>query len=127
MAYQFKKHYTRDEARALLPLVQQWLGQLRQLRETLVKGEQRLSRLVEPGRDLGGVLVNQWVRDVAGLQGVLFQFFKREIQIKDLERGLLDFPSIMGGKEVFFCWEQGEEDIDFWHHLDAGYAGRERL
>jgi hypothetical protein len=33
----------------------------------------------------------------------------------------------MGGREVFLCWEQGEEDIEFWHDLDAGYAGREKL
>jgi hypothetical protein len=47
--------------------------------------------------------------------------------LKDLERGLIDFPAIIGGKEVFLCWEQDEEDIEFWHDLDAGYAGRERL
>jgi hypothetical protein len=61
------------------------------------------------------------------MQAVLLEFQQREIQIKDLERGLLDFPAIIGGKEVFLCWEQDEEDIEYWHDLDAGYAGREHL
>ena len=55
------------------------------------------------------------------------EFQRREIQVKDIDRGLMDFPAIIGGKEVFLCWEQDEEDIEFWHELDAGYAGRERL
>ena len=40
---------------------------------------------------------------------------------------LIDFPAIIGGREVFLCWEQDEDDIEFWHDIDAGYAGRERL
>ena len=71
--------------------------------------------------------MNAWVRLLADLDGVLREFQRREIQIKDIERGLVDFPAIIGGKEVFLCWEQDEEDIEFWHELDAGYAGRERL
>ena len=80
-----------------------------------------------PGGDLGGELVNTWVRTLADLEEVLLEFQRREIQVKDIERGLVDFPAIIGGKEVFLCWEQDEEDIEFWHELDAGYAGRERL
>ena len=76
---------------------------------------------------LGGELVNKWVRTLADLGDVLAEFQRREIQVKDVDRGLLDFPAIIGGKEVFLCWEQDEEDIEFWHELDAGYAGRERL
>ena len=77
--------------------------------------------------DLGGETVNAWIRAMADFGGVLREFQRREIQIKDLDRGLVDFPAIIGGKEVFLCWEQDEEDIEFWHDLDAGYAGRERL
>jgi hypothetical protein len=71
--------------------------------------------------------VNTWIRTLAGMQEVLAEFQRREIQIKDLERGLVDFPAIIGGREVFLCWELDEEDIEFWHDLDGGYAGRERL
>ena len=49
------------------------------------------------------------------------------VQVKDFDRGLLDFPHILDGREVFLCWELDEDDIEFWHDIDAGYAGRERL
>jgi hypothetical protein len=64
---------------------------------------------------------------MAEIRELFLEFHRREIQIKDIARGLIDFPAIVAGREVFLCWEQGEEDIEFWHDLDAGYAGRERL
>ena len=127
MDYHFKKHYTRDEARVLLPQIRRWLKELSELRRQLNKCEQRLARLLSAGHDAGGKTVNQWAGTLADIKETRGEFQKREIQIKDLERGLLDFPAILGGQEVFLCWEQDEEDIEFWHDLNSGYAGRERL
>src|SRR5437867_7665117 len=127
MAWRFRKHYTRDEARALLPKVRRWLQQLTELRGRLEKSEGQVSSLLESGHDLGGPLVNTRLKTLADLREVLTEFEERDIQIKDLERGLVDFPAIIGGKEVFLCWEKDEDDIEFWHDLDSGYAGRERL
>jgi hypothetical protein len=78
-----------------------------------------------PGCDLGGDTVNTWVKTLVNVKELLAEFQQREILIKDLDRGLIDFPAILSGNEVFLCWEQGEDDIEFWHDLDAGYAGRE--
>jgi hypothetical protein len=127
MDYQFTKHYTRDEARALLPQVRQWLKELDELREPMQKDEKRLRTIMAKGDDAGGDTVNRWVRSLADFRDLLAEFRNREIIIKDLERGLVDFPAIIGGHEVFLCWEKDEEDIEFWHDIDTGYAGRERL
>jgi hypothetical protein len=127
MNQQFDKHYTLEEARQLLPQVRAWLKRVNELRVELERCDKRLTSLMNPGHDVGGDLVNTWIRTLAGMQEVLLEFQRREIQIKDLERGLVDFPAIIGGREVFLCWEQDEEDIEFWHDLDAGYAGREHL
>ena len=127
MAYQFKQHFTRDEARALLPQIRQWLKQLSALRRKLSECDQRLASLTAGGNDVGGETVNRWVRVAADVKATLAEFQRREIQIKDLDRGLIDFPAILDGKEIFLCWEQDEEDIEFWHDLHSGYAGRERL
>lgn len=127
MAHRFTKHYTRDEARALLPQARQWLDQLEQAHERLLKFDKRLNTLMEPGRDTGGETINSWMRSMADFRAALNEFQRREILIKDIRRGLLDFPAIVGGKEVFLCWEKDEDDIEFWHDLDTGYAGRERL
>ena len=73
------------------------------------------------------VLFNTQVKLLGEWQRVVQEFGRREIQIKDVERGLIDFPALIGDKEVFLCWEEDDDDIEFWHDLDSGYAGRERL
>jgi hypothetical protein len=127
MSHRFRKHYSIDEARALLPQVRKWLNEIHQLRARLKQLDERLGQMVAGGADVGGESVHKQVKLLGDLRQALQEFERRQIQIKDVDRGLIDFPAIMGGKEVFLCWEQDEEDIEFWHDLDAGYAGRERL
>ena len=123
----FKKHYTLQEARALLPQVRQWLAELNGALQRVVRHDERVAGELAAGADLGGDAVNEWLRSLVRFQKLFLQFHKREIQIKDPQRGLIDFPAILGGREVFLCWEQDEDDIEYWHDLDAGYAGREKL
>lgn len=123
----FENHYTRDQARALLPRVRHWLERLIELRDKMEKYDRRLGELMAPGVDIGGSVVNAWVRSLVEIKSLLLEFHNRDIQIKDLDRGLVDFPAIIEEKEVFLCWERQEEDIGFWHDLDSGYAGREPL
>ena len=127
MQRRFSKHYTREEAQALLPEVRIWLERLSAERSRMGRLEKQINQWLGDGRDVGGKSVNDWIRAIAGLRRVLLEFQRREIQLKDLERGLVDFPSIIGGREVFLCWEQDEEEIEHWHDLESGYAGRERL
>ena len=67
------------------------------------------------------------IRDMARVHTILGNFHDRQIQIKDLQKGLVDFPALLDEREVFLCWEKGEEDIGHWHELDAGYDVREPL
>ncbi len=127
MALRFHKHYTRAEARALLPQVREWLQQIHNLRGKMDKYDQRLVGMATEGQDLGGETVNQSIKTAADIRELLLEFQKREIFIKDVERGLIDFPALIGGREVFLCWEKDEEDIEFWHDIDSGFAGREPL
>ena len=127
MGMRFDKHYTREEARQLLPQLREWLGRLNQLREDLQRLEKRLGGLMGQGHDTGGEMVNQWIRALAEMQQILAEFQRRRIFIKDVGRGLVDFPAIIGGREVFLCWESDEEDVEFWHELESGFSGRERL
>lgn len=127
MAYRFKTHYTRDEARALLPQLRIWLDQIAFARHNLGKLDRQLTQALGLGDDLGGEMVNRYVRTLAQVKDILQRFAAREIMIKDVDRGLIDFPAFVGGKEVFLCWEKGEEDVEHWHDLDTGFGGRERL
>ena len=127
MAYRFQKHYSREEARALLPKIETWLQRLNEQRPALEQIDARLEGLRPEGQDLGGPLVHKQTRIVAEIRELLLEFHNREIMIKDLPRGLIDFPAVIGGREVFLCWEMGEKDVEYWHDIDSGYAGREPL
>jgi hypothetical protein len=127
MENRFHIHYTLEEARALLPQIREWLGDIEQLRKQLKRLDERLGQMISDGADAGGDSVHKQIKLLADLKDALQQFEKREIQIKDIDRGLIDFPAILGGREVFLCWERDEDDIEYWHDLDTGYAGRERL
>ena len=127
MLHRFQHHYTRDEARELLPQIQTWLAQLNNIHKRVTHSDRQITQILTGGNDPGGSLVNNLIKDLCELKKLLAEFHRREIQIKDLARGLIDFPAIVGGREVFLCWEQGEDDIEYWHDLDTGYAGREKL
>jgi len=124
MHHQFRKHYTRDEARALLPQIREWLQQLVQLRQRMTKLDQRLSKLLEEGRDVGGDTANELARLFAQSKRVLTEFNRREIQVKDLDRGLIDFYSLKGDRIVFLCWQRGERRVGHWHPLSGGFSSR---
>lgn len=125
--FQFKHHYTLEEARALLPQIRKWLDLLKHSRERAEQLEKRFEGLLAEGDDIGGDSVNQYLKSLSDLRAILIEFHRREIQIKDLERGLIDFPSLRDGREVFLCWERDEDDIEHWHELDSGFAGREPI
>jgi hypothetical protein len=50
-----------------------------------------------------------------------------DVVVRDLDRGLIDFPSIRGAQEIYLCWQEGEPEIGFWHDPEAGFAGRRPL
>jgi hypothetical protein len=127
LKHQFEKHYTREEAQQLVPQLRQWLERLNRLRADLDRFEKRLGGITGQGHDVGGETVNQWIRVLADMQEILAEFQQRQIFIKDLERGMVDFPAIINAREVFLCWELDEEKVEFWHDLDTGFSGRELL
>lgn len=124
-AHRFQRHYTLAEAKALLPRVQNWLGEIRHLQQVVERGSERNAGLFAEGRDLGGERINGQLRDLARMRELLGEFESLEIQIKDLARGLLDFPALRGDREIFLCWQEGETDITYWHELETGFAGRQ--
>jgi hypothetical protein len=127
MPSQFSIHYTVAEARALLPRIRVWLDGLEKCADRLKILDKRVGSILDEGLDAGGKPVNELIKTLAECRAVLMQFHRRQIQVKDLKKGLIDFPSLRDGREIFLCWERAEEDIEFWHDLETGFAGREPL
>lgn len=127
MKERFRHHYTREEARQLLPQIEAWLKVVDRARAELQQAGVPIEGFHSTGSDVGGSLPRRYIGAFLDLRGALREFTVREIFLKDLEGGLIDFPSYAAGREVFLCWRRGEPDIDHWHDLDAGFAGRQPI
>jgi hypothetical protein len=122
-----ERHYTLDEASALLPRVVELINQMRAARDRLGDREAR-EALSEAGPTNGGGTPGRTVSEAfLELRDSMFELRELEVVLRDLDRGLLDFPSLRDGQEVYLCWQEGEDAIGFWHEPDAGFAGRRPL
>jgi hypothetical protein len=121
------RHYTLDEACAQLPWVAERLAAMRDARARLTDPEVRRALTEAAPTNGGGSPGKQVGEAFVELQFAAADLDAREIVVRDLDRGLVDFPAIRDGREVYLCWVEGEPDIAFWHDLDAGYAGRQEL
>jgi hypothetical protein len=121
------RHYTLDEARAQLPWVEERLATLRDARARLTDSEARQALADGSPTNGGGHPGKQVGEAFVELQNGIAAFDQRGILLRDLDSGLIDFPSLHDGEEVYLCWIDGESDIGFWHGLDTGYAGRRPL
>jgi hypothetical protein len=67
------------------------------------------------------------VQDFEKLDALVHQIQDTGAQIKDINTGLLDFSALKNGREVYLCWQHGEDDIQYWHEIEAGFAGRQPI
>ncbi len=132
MSMTVERTFTIDEANRMLPLVRRivedivqdyarWREQVEVL-EVVAAGRRGNSppdeaeRVQQDAQRLAAD-IERYVKELAGL-GVDFKGF---------DLGLVDFPAELGGRRVYLCWQLGEETVEHWHDVDAGYAGRRRL
>ena len=113
-----ERHYTVEQANAALEWVRERIERLRTAREALLQAGPTNGG-GQPGRVVSGAFME--------MRNALIELQAMEVVLRDLDRGLVDFPAIREGREVFLCWEEGEEAIGFWHDLDSGYGGRHPL
>jgi hypothetical protein len=122
-----ERHYTLQEASELLPRVVELIAQMRTARDQLGDREAR-EALSEAGPTNGGGAPGRTVSEAfVQLRDAVAELQELEVVLRDLDRGLLDFPSLRDGREVYLCWQDGEDVIGFWHEPEAGFAGRRPL
>jgi hypothetical protein len=121
------RHYTLEEASELLPRVVELVTRMRAARNQLGDREAR-EALSEAGPTNGGGTPGRTVsQGFLDLRDSMIEMRELDVVLRDLDRGLLDFPSLRDGREVYLCWQEGEDAIRFWHEPDAGFGGRRPL
>ena len=130
------QYFTLEEANAALETLAPLLRQAVALKSAYAQSETRLQGMAQRVTVAGGSQLNptEWLqlrarRDAAAarLQELLEQVQSHGCLVKDLEVGLLDFPTLYHGQEVYLCFRLGEDRISYWHGVSEGFRGRKPI
>ena len=124
------KLFTVQEANALLPSVRVILAKIQRAHRKLAHYKDDARKAAEAAEQGGGGVVDgvAYAEILTELTSQMTELEGLGVQLKDFERGLVDFPSLREGRVVLLCWQMGEGDeLEWWHDVDAGFAGRTPL
>jgi hypothetical protein len=130
------RHFTLSDAKALLPAVGRLLRDSVQAKGRYEEAETYLHNLSQRIMMRGGMSVDtaaaeswkaQREANAHTLKNTLEKIEQLGVQVKDLDIGLVDFPTLYRGEEVYICWRMDENDIEFWHGVHEGFAGRKEI
>jgi hypothetical protein len=125
-----ERHYTLEQAMAVRGWVAQRVGWVRDAQARLVAlGPRAVDAVAGLDLDAGGAYPGRDVaRSLVELSRAAGELEAVDIVLRDVDRGLIDFPALRDGEEVYLCWLVDEEDsIGFWHEPEAGFGGRRPL
>jgi len=122
------KYYTLEAARAALPQVKTLMAQVQEARVEILRLRPDMWPVLQKaagngGNVAAGQILSHFHKMEEGVKGILGM----GILVKDLDTGLVDFLSVRKGREVYLCWQYGEEDLTFWHDINTGYQGRQPI
>jgi hypothetical protein len=124
----FPRLFTVEEANALLPRLKELLDDLALHRDALREKAPHLEPILQAAvTNGGGRAGSEYGVEAYRLYLAAARIRELGVLLKDLDMGLLDFPHEREGRVVFLCWHPPEERVEYWHEIEAGYAGRQPL
>ncbi len=124
----FDRYFTIEEASALLEELLPVIEDVMAIRNRIIEIRPELESGLEKAMGNGGSHATGELLDLMSrVSRRVDQIQASGVLMKDLDRGLLDFPSDRDGQVVFLCWQYGEPTIAYWHDIEAGFAGRQLL
>ena len=129
------RFFTLEEAQALVPWLQETFDAIEPLKEGLAGAQKKVRSLMTRMQSNGGATAEEGLDEATrtlheaqdGIDERAYAIVERGIVLRTVEQGLVDFPSMKDGREVYLCWLAGEPSITHWHDVDAGFSGRQRL
>ena len=121
------KLFSIEEANALLPEIKRLWRTIDAARGTMRRLAPEAKRASQQTGGGGSPFGLQYVNALTNLMAGAQQIVDLGVEIKDLDRGLCDFPHLRDGRVVLLCWIKGEDRVEWWHDVDGGFAGREPL
>lgn len=122
------RYFSLSEANEALKTIRPLMDEVQVIREKILADQPEAWPAIEKSAGNGGnKVLSKMVQDFERLDALIHRILDTGAQIKDINIGLLDFSAMRNGREVYLCWKHGEDDIAFWHEVDAGFAGRQPI
>lgn len=122
------QYFTLQQANEALKIIRPLMDEVQVIRQKILDNQPEAWPAIEKSAGNGGnKALSALVQDFERLDALIHQILDTGVQIKDVNTGLLDFSSMRDGREVYLCWKYGENEIAFWHEVDAGFAGRQSI
>jgi hypothetical protein len=122
------RYFTLQEANETLEIIRPWMDEIQTIRQKILANQPEAWPAIERSAGNGGNrALSNMVQDFEKLDALVHRIQETGAILKDINMGLLDFPALREGREVYLCWQYGEGDIAFWHEVEAGYAGRQPI
>ena len=122
------RYFTLQEANTKLLSIRLWLAEIQVIRNEILAHQPEIWSVMEKSACNGGnPSLSKLVPAFDRLDELIHAIQDTGVLIKDINIGLLDFPAIRNGREVYLCWKHGEGDIEFWHEIADGFAGRQPI
>lgn len=122
------RYFTLEQAQATLDIIRPLVGEILQIRQSILKRQPEIWPVLAKAAGNGGNKVaSAMAQEFARLDQAVRQILATGALLKDVNLGLVDFPTLLDGREVYLCWKYGEEKIQFWHETDGGFSGRKPL
>ena len=123
-----RHYFTLDEANAIAAMIRPLLGEILEIRREILAMRPSVWPVVEKAAGNGGskdasILAHEFQR----MDELVREIMATGAELKDLNSGLVDFLALCDEREVYLCWRYDENEIQYWHELDAGFLGRQSI
>lgn len=122
------QYFTLHEANQALISIRPWMDEVQTIRRDILAHQPEIWSVMEKSAGNGGnPTLSRMVKSFDRLDELIHAIQDSSVIIKDINTGLLDFPALRDEREVYLCWKYGEHDIQFWHEIEDGFAGRQSI
>lgn len=122
------RYFSLEQANAVVRAIRPMIGEILAIRQSILDKQPQVWPVLEKTVGNGGSkAASQVAHEYQRMSDLVKEINSTGAILKDINSGLVDFLALRDGREVYLCWQYGEEEIRYWHDIEAGYAGRELI
>jgi hypothetical protein len=122
------EYFSLEQANGVLAQIRPMIAELLELRKEILEKQPQAWPVIEKSAgNGGGKLASELVRDFNRIDALVRAIQATGAILKDINSGLVDFLALRDGQEVYLCWRFGEPEIQYWHDIETGFAGRQPI